>query len=275
MRGLRVRRATGGPASDIAGIAWLNVDTQDLDAALGRLHGLGYTAAVDLVTPIEDVKKRERLVVRRWHGQQLALVGIWAEEDEELRANAPDRRSFLLECADGVTRRIVGYRGGTGPLEHRALPVEDARLLVNLVSFEAGGRFLDPFAGAGAVIIEARSRGFTTTSLDIDRALRFGLAELSGHHVVGDASALPFADHSFDAVGSEPPYHWSAVELVKASIREAARVIRHGARIAFLVTSKQATPVREAGERAGLILELEAAVDRKGTEVSCFCWIGP
>jgi tRNA G10 N-methylase Trm11 len=160
-------------------------------------------------------------------------------------------------------------------LEHRALPVEDARLLVNLVSCEGGGQFLDPFAGAGSVIIEARARGFTTTSLDADRALRFGLAELSSHHVVGDASVLPFADHSFDALATEPPYHSSALDLVRTSVREAARVIRRGARVAFLVSSKQAAPIREAAERAGLSLELEAPIDRKGTEVSCFCWASP
>jgi predicted methyltransferase len=273
LRGLAVHELSGGPFSEVGGIAWVSVAQNDLDNSLDRLRGLGYTAAVDLIVPIREVKKGERSVVTRWRGSQVALVNRWSEPDSELRASAPDRRGFLLECADGVTRRIDGYRGGAGPLEHRALPVEDARLLVNLVSAEAGSRFLDPFVGAGAVIIEARSRGLTTTSLDVDATLRFGLAELSGHHAVGDASALPFADLSFDAIATEPPYHSSAFELLKASIREAARVARLGARIAFLVASKQADDARKTGRLAGLTLEFEAAVDRKGTAVSCLCWI--
>ena len=275
LRGLDIRPASGGPLAEIRGTAWVNVAHEDLDDALGRLHRLGYTAAVDLVTPIGDSKKGERSAVTWWQGNEVALVNIWSERDQEMRATAPDRRSFLLECADGVTRRIEGYRGGAGALERRALPVEDARLLVNLVSIGPGGRFLDPFAGAGAVVLAARSRGFATTSLDVERKLRFGLAELSGHHVVGDASALPFADCSFDAIATEPPYHSSALELLKRSIREAARVARRGARVAFLVASSQADDAREAGQLAGQTLEFEEEIDRKGTLVSCLCWIRP
>ena len=275
LRGLRARRSPGGPASDSGNSVWLNVDSHDLDAAISRLKGLGYSSAVDLVTPIEEVRKPRRSTITRWRGREVALVSIWAEPDEELRANSPDRRSFLLECADGVTRRIEGYRGGAGRLQHRALAVEDARLLVNLVSTGAGGRFLDPFAGAGAIIIEARSRGFTTISVDVDPALRFGLAELSDHHVIGNAGALPARDDSFDAIASEPPYDSSALEPVTASIGEAARLIRRGARIAYLVDSTQAESVRKAAESAGLTPELDTRIDRKGTEVVCLCWIRP
>src|SRR5262245_3703732 len=237
LRGLRARRASGGPASETAGVAWVSIDSRDLGAAFPRFHGLGYTSALELVTPIKDLIRPGRSIVTRWRGRDVGLVPLWTEPDTELRANAPDRRSFLLECASGATRRINGYRGGNGPLEHRALAVEDARLLVNLVRSDGGTRLLDPFAGAGGVIIEARSRGFTTTSVDIDRALRFGLSELSGDHVVGDARVLPFADQIFDAVATEPPYHPGALETVVAVIWEAARVTRSNGRIAFLVSS--------------------------------------
>jgi tRNA G10 N-methylase Trm11 len=84
---------------------------------------------------------------------------------------------------------------------------------------------------------------------------------------------MPFAAGSFDAVASEPPYHASALEAIVASIPEAARVVRQGRRIAFLVASEQAAAVRSAGDQAGLRLELEAPINRKGTEVSCLCWV--
>jgi tRNA (guanine10-N2)-dimethyltransferase len=144
---------------------------------------------------------------------------------------------------------------------------------VNLVVTETPDRLLDPFAGAGGVVIEAKSRGSTTVSLDIDPALRFGLAELATHHVVGDAAALPFADGFFDAVASEPPYHDSAVEMIVASIGELARVIRRGGRIALLIASRHEATIRGAGDRAGLSLELASSIDRKGTEVTCLCWV--
>ena len=58
---------------------------------------------------------------------------------------------FFSSAAMARLRRIVGYRGGRGPLEHRALPVYDARLIVNLLGRRQGGVMLDPFAGAGSL----------------------------------------------------------------------------------------------------------------------------
>ncbi|HEY6419535.1 MAG TPA: hypothetical protein VIX59_11065, partial [Candidatus Binataceae bacterium] len=244
-----------------------------LERALGRLCGLGYSEAIDLVTatPLEYTRLNAKPLVTRWKGREVALVRVYEESDASLRAMAPDQRTFHLECADGVVRPVVGYRGGKGPLEHRALPVVDARLLVNLVALQ-GGRLLDPFAGAGGVIVAAHASGLVTVSMDCDRALRFGLAKLSMSHVVGDASAIPFASGAFAAIATEPPYHASALATIVASIAEAARAVRRGGRIAFLVASEQAAVVRDAADRAGLTLELDVSIDRKGTAVTCLCW---
>jgi tRNA G10 N-methylase Trm11 len=151
--------------------------------------------------------------------------------------------------------------------------VEDARLLVNLVANPVGGRLLDPFAGAGGVIVEARAKGWAVISLDRDPALRYGLDELSFLHIVGNASALPFADESIDAVATEPPHHPSALALVTASIGEISRVLRPGGRVAVLVASHQADSVRRAAREAGLASELDSHIDRKGTDVHCLSWL--
>jgi hypothetical protein len=50
-------------------------------------------------------------------------------------------------------------------------------------------------------------------------------------------------------------------------------VLRPGERAALLVALDQAEAVRDAGKRAGLAAELDTAIDRKGTEVACFCWV--
>ncbi len=282
LRGLDAHRGAGGPLSDQPGVAWVSLPEPNLETALRRLSRLGYTEAVELVTAPGKTdpngKPHTKPIIARWKGRDVALVRVYEESDQSLRANAPDRRAFLLECNDGVVRAISSYRGGRGPLEHRALPVIDARLLVNLVTCEAAcegahRRLLDPFAGAGGIIIEANSKGFATTSLDRDAALRFGLSRLAARHVVGDASSMPFAAASFDAVASEPPYHASALEAVVASISEIARVMRPGARVAMLIGCEQAAAVRQAAARADLKLELEVPIDRKGTQVSCLFWL--
>ncbi|HXW84769.1 MAG TPA: methyltransferase domain-containing protein [Candidatus Binataceae bacterium] len=270
VRGLGASAARGGPLSELTGIAWVTVPGQTLDAALSRLRTLGYVESVHLVTD-RDEAHGAAVEVTRWRGREVALVPLYHEPEQSFRERAPDRRKFLLECADGVVRPITGYRGGSEALEHRALPVVDARLLVNLAARE-GERLLDPFAGAGAVIIAARERGISAVSLDFDRALRFGLREFASCHVIGDARALPFADRSFDAVASEPPYHQSALQTVLLSITEAARVVRLGGRIALLAAESQASQIREAAARARLMPELDSRIDRKGTWVQVFCW---
>lgn len=263
--------AHGGPLAEHRGIAWVSIDESAVTEVSERLQRLGYSERVELVRPAEEVHGHALTRVR-WKGRAVALVPVFDEPDAVMRRDAPDRRSFLLECGDGVVRQIHGYRGGSGAFEHRALPVEDARLLVNLVANPRGGRLLDPFAGAGAIVIEARRAGWSICSLDIDPTLRYGLAELADRHVVGDATALPFAKASVDAIATEPPYHESALGAVRVVVGEIARVLRPGGRAALLAATAQAPALRAAGTRAGLIAELDTTIDRKGTEVTCLCW---
>jgi hypothetical protein len=272
LRDLGARAAPGGPLSEMRGVAWVTLRKPSTDVIARRLAKLGYSGAVDIVQPTELAASPEARIVR-WKRQDVALVRVFEESDAALRLSAPDRRTFLLECGDGVVRPIVGYRGGRGPLEHRALPVEDARVLVNLVALASRGRLLDPFAGAGGVVIEGCAAGWTVVSVDIDATLKYGLRELSCHHVVGDAVALPIADESIDAVATEPPHHPSAREVVKASLREISRILRPGGRAALLIASHQADAVRRAATETSLQLELDVQVDRKGTDVSCMCWL--
>lgn len=263
------RALSGGPLSEVAGTAWVAVKSSSIDELSSRISALGYSSSVRLAVPEEEAESRDESWSRvRWRGRSHVLQPVYNEPTADMQAEAPDRRSFLLECGDGVVRRIEGYRGGRGPLEHRALPVADARLLVNLVG-RARGAMLDPFAGAGSVMIYGRRAGWSTVSLDVDPTLRFGLAELAGVHVVGDATRLPFASSSFDAIATEPPYHESALEFIAPFIAESARVLRPGARMSLLVGAHQANAVRLAGRGAGLTMDLDVDIDRKGTSVTC------
>jgi hypothetical protein len=270
------RSLGGGPLSEGSGVAWLALDDTPATLIAERLRFLGYTNAVELVRPADEVEDPDEAWPRaRWKGRDVILVPVYAEPDDALRTGAPDQRSFLLECGDGVVRRIEGYRGGRGTLEHRALPVADARLLVNLVANPSRGRLLDPFAGAGGVVIQARAAGWRTYSADADPTLRYGLAELADAHAVADAAALPFATGSVDAVATEPPYHSMALDIAVAAVPEIARVLRPGGRASVLVGADQAEAVRSAGKRAGLTSELDTPIDRRGTPVVCICWVSP
>ncbi len=269
LSGLDVIAASGGPLADQPGVAWITVAEPHLDAAIGRLRNIGYVDSIDLVLPTAEHSTHDSARMR-WKGREIVLRRVYEVPDESLRARAPDRRTFLLECGDGVVRPIQGYRGGRGAFERRALPVEDARLLVNLAALD--GPLLDPFAGAGGIIVEARERELETASVDIDFSLRFGLAAISHRHVVGDARHLPFADASFGAIATEPPYHPQTLEVLVRAVGEMARVMRRGGRIAMLVAARQADASRDAARRAKLALEHDFEIDRKGTAVTCLCW---
>ena len=189
-----------------------------------------------------------------------------------MREMAPDRRVFLHESSAGQVRRVRGYRGSEAPLTHRALPVADARLLVNLVHEARPGLLLDPFAGAGGIVLEALANRWKVVSADIDPSLRHGLADLGAHHLVADARALPLLDGGVQAAATEPPYDHATGRLVALALTELARVVRRDGRIAVLCAGWQAAQARAAAGELGLRSYLDVAIERKGTDVVALAW---
>lgn len=103
-----------------------------------------------------------------------------------------------------------------------------------------GSQVLDICAGIGGPArYVAWKAGAEVTGIDLTESRCHGALELSGRvglaaatrFACGDAQGLPFGDASFDAViGQEA---WLHVPDKPALLREAARVLRSGGRIAF------------------------------------------
>ncbi len=282
LQGLGAAAMIGGPLSEVGGLFWLALPKGSLSACSKRLPHLGYTYAVDLVQPLQgttsgssgEADQDERLV--RWRRKPYSLLRLYEEDSESLREKAPDRRPFLFEDADGTVREVRGYRGDSSPLGRRGLPVCDARMLVNVVlPPNAGGEgrlFLDPFAGAGGVVIEALAHKFEVVSTDADPALRHGLRRLGSQHSVANAQALPFESDSFDAVATEPPYDEDATPSVVTGLREISRVMRAGGCCAMLCAASQADRFRAQAVALGLIVYLDFSINRKGLDVTVLAW---
>ncbi len=252
---------------------WMAVPERHLDVALTRVPRLGYTEAVDIAVPAGGARRRRHRGgdTVRWRRREYRLEQVYAESKDELRERAPDRRTFVLEGPDGTTHPVRGYRGGPGPMARRALPVSDARLLVNLIA-DSGSRFLDPFAGAGGIVLEALAIGCRASSCDIDRSLRAGLGTMGADHHVADARSLPFADDTFDAIATEPPYEMREDELLAAT-REMMRVLRTGGRLSILAAAYQAAPLRALARHSSSATGLlHSPVDRKGLAVEVLSW---
>ena len=270
---LGARAAPGGPLSAVPGVFWITLPSASLDRAAERLPLLGYSSAVDAAEPARGETDAGRTVT--WKRRPWRLVRIYEEEASEMREDAPDRRTFLLESASGDVRPVRGYRGSGDRLTRRGLPVADARLLVNLVRLPRPGVLLDPFAGTGGIVIEAARSGWRVISSDVDPRLRHGLAELAHEHLVADARKLPLADASVQAVASEPPYDADATDVVVEAIAELHRVLEPGGKLSLLAAAHQAERLRRAAADVRFAAVLDTPVDRKGLEVVAFCWRRP
>lgn len=115
-----------------------------------------------------------------------------------------------------------------------------AGALLDAAGVGAGFRVLDLCCGTGVVTGAAVRRGAVPTGVDFSPAM---LAEARRAHPQprydeGDAEALPYPDHSFDAVVSNFGVHH--VPRPTRAIAEALRVLRPGGRVAFTTWAEPA-----------------------------------
>ena len=115
-----------------------------------------------------------------------------------------------------------------------------AEALLDAAGVGAGTRLLDLCCGTGVVTGAAVGRGAVPTGVDFSPAM---LAEARRAHPrlqfdEGDAEALPYPDHSFDAVVSNFGVHH--VPRPNRAIAEALRVLRPGGRVAFTTWAEPA-----------------------------------
>ena len=130
---------------------------------------------------------------------------------------------------------------------------------------------LDPFAGAGGVVVAGEEAGYVVYTADVDEAVAVGLAVLTtGRHVVADACHLPFDDAAFDGVATEVPFDPSADDAVCRMLPELVRVVRRGGAFAVMCVERQARHLRD--HLPVLRPHLDQAVDRKGLAVRVLVW---
>jgi SAM-dependent methyltransferase len=257
---------TGGPLAEQAGIFWISLPPDSIDAAQARLPRLGYTEAVDSLELLPRKRRSRKGKVGEeifWHGQLYKLKRLYQEDAQAMREMAPDRRTFAYSTTNGEVRQIRGYRGGGDPLTRRGLPVCDARLLVNLVYSAESTIFLDPFGGVGGIILEAYESGYQVVSCDRDSALRYGLKDLGDLHCVANAARLPISSRSISAIATEPPYHPEADTAVISSLKEMYRVLKKGGRVSMLCAYRQVEGIKKTAAYLGLLLKHDASIDRK------------
>jgi ubiquinone/menaquinone biosynthesis C-methylase UbiE len=128
------------------------------------------------------------------------------------------------------------------------IDLQDATIL----NCGCGGGFEAEFlARSGASIV-----GFDVSQLRVEAAAtRFKRGNQPGFFYRGEASALPFADNSFDLVLYHDSLHHVPIEEIPIAIREAARVAKTG----VVLLEPHDSPLRMLLETFGLSSSIEPA----------------
>jgi tRNA (guanine10-N2)-dimethyltransferase len=119
---------------------------------------------------------------------------------------------FGVQLAAVSAKPFLERRPGNRPFHHPStMPPKLARCLVNLARAPAGGLVLDPFCGAGSILLEAGAVGCRVVGADVNAVMVEGCSRnLTAFRVpcegllVGDARRLPLT--AVDCIVSDPPY---------------------------------------------------------------------
>ena len=227
---------------------------------------LGYTAAV-LHLRREPYRGEPLRPVRRdrWHvgwvreGQwKVYQTEVYIQDAESLLAAGPNRQTFEIQ-QDGERRSVYGHKA------HRALSTLDARFLLNIANPSSTDTLLDPFAGFGGIVSEAKRRGLRIVASDIDESLLPGLTALNPEsYFVADARHLPLAADLFNLIVTEPPFHTSCHQAVVESLSELHRVLKPRARMILLIHRDMYQGIRSSIKRMGLDIDLIGIIPRGG-----------
>jgi SAM-dependent methyltransferase len=236
---------------------------------LSLMQRLGYTEALTRITREfgagRGMEHREAEKVDRWlvgeyrrGDDRVVHALIWRADDEARMERSPHRRLFKMRI-DGEVEATLSRR------QRRRLSCCDAMVMLNLARVDRGDLVVDPFAGIGGIVMEARRLGIEAVCGDIARALAPGLREVGdGLAAIWDATNLPLPDDCADAVVTEPPYEDEAQADVLAAMAEIVRVLAPGGSAVILLDEKMADDVLRAASNVGLAAREQYTVHRAG-----------
>ncbi|MFB6169139.1 MAG: methyltransferase domain-containing protein [Haloferacaceae archaeon] len=250
--------------------------------AVSRLVGRTDATVASARAVVEAATRVEGTVaVRARDVRKSAGVDTQAAERELGRALVEGGHEVDLDCPDNVLRAafaggtcLVGWQvatrdGGYGARRPTERPFFqpggmdplDARALVNVAGARPGATVLDPMCGTGGTLIEAGLVGAEAVGVDAQAKMVRGARENCRAYVDdgvllcrGDATALPLADDSCDAVVFDAPYGRQSkvvgdlATLVAGALREARRV---APRAVVVADESLEAAAREAGWTVG------------------------
>jgi hypothetical protein len=266
-----------GPLGDIKGIISFLCPKKNLNLFKDRLFGIGYCYKFYLLDFEGEAKKIPAgLVINSpliWKGRKFSILDFYSQNSKIYEEQSPHKREFKTGH-DGEIKTITGYRGNGSELGRRALPVEDARCMVNLSIPPKNKKLLDPFAGAGGIIYQFKYivPDGTMTSIDIDPILKPGLETYGSAHYVMNVADASFPKNSFDSVITETPFSEKAVDDIIAAFDKINTWLSDDGVLVIMCEKNQCSNIYNSLAEMNLYLLFNHEIDRKGMEVEISIW---
>lgn len=267
-----------GPLSDVKGLIAFFVDRKARDSLQGILKTVGYCHKFYLLDfspqgagTAGDIAGANKSV---WKDMPFS-ARLFYEQDRKIYENhSSHQREFYIYANDGSIKKVKGYRGDGSDTGKRALPVEDARLMVNLADPCQAKVLMDPFAGSGGILCEARyiNPSLVLISSDCDPILEPGLQAYADRHYSMDARAVELDGAEIDAIVTETPFSINATNTVAQAFVHLSRFLQKNARIVFMCAGHQYSRLKQCLETMKFHCFIAKPINRKGTDVVISVW---
>jgi hypothetical protein len=265
-----------GPLGDIKGIISFFCPKKNMESFKDRLFGIGYCYKFYLL----DFENESKAVPAGldtinpliWKGRKFSVCDFYCQDNNVYEEQSPQKREFKIN-SDGEIKTITGYRGNGSELGKRALPVEDARCMVNLSLPSKNKKALDPFAGAGGIVYQFKyiAPDGNITSIDIDPVLKPGLDYYASAHYVMNVNDASFAKNSFDSVITETPFSEKAVDDIIAAFSKIDSWLSDDGIFVIMCGKNQCLRIYSSMARKNVLL-FSHEIDRKGMDVEISIW---
>ena len=267
-----------GPLGDIKGIISFLCPQKNIVSFKERLEFSGYFNKFYLLDFENFTNKKifglNSINPMIWKGKKFSVITFFIQDEKIYTDQSPHNRKFKIIDNNGEVKEIQGYRGDGSDLGKRALPVEDARCMVNLSLPWKNKRMIDPFAGAGGIIYQFKyivPEGIMT-SIDIDSILKPGLESYGSAHYVMNSSEASFPENSFDSVITEVPFSDNVeTDIIKALKKIDVCLSKNGVYI-IMCNQNQSEFIQETMEELKNFKLFGSEIDRKGTDVEIQIW---
>jgi hypothetical protein len=271
---LDIKLIKNGPLGDVKGVVSFLINKDYFNILKDRLKYIGYFNEFYILdfNGNDNNTSIETINPLNWKGLDYSLNTLYIQDEKLYEEQSPHNRDFRIISFDGSIKDLKGYRGDGSETGRRALPVEDARCLVNLSMPFNNKKIIEPFAGGGGIVYMYKyiNNKVDITSIDIDENLKPGLELYGANHIVSSSADVKLND-MYDAIVTEVPFSLNVLDDINKSFNNLYNNIDN--MIVLMCGVDQANSIYNNLSNLDINLLFRKELNRKGTDVEIQIWI--